>query len=241
VKRHYWFVILTYIVMQFSSIVGVPLLLKLGIGRDQNIAVATVTAAGYWFVISFALALIIILYLMRKDARESLRGERPASIGVSFIWVIAGIFMAMFAQSIAATIELRIFGVDPGSENTQTIMNVVRVTPILILVVSIIGPILEEIIFRKVLFGALYEKTNYFIAALTSSVIFAFVHGEPQHLLLYSAVGFTFAFLYVKTKRIIVPILAHVSMNTFVVIIQLNVDIEQLQQTTQQVQSTFGG
>ena len=32
--------------------------------------------------------------------------------------------------------------------------------------------------------------------------------------------GFVFAFLYVKTKRILVPIAAHVLMNTFVVAIQ---------------------
>ncbi len=44
---------------------------------------------------------------------------------------------------------------------------------------------------------------------------------ELAHLLLYSAMGFTFAFLYVKTKRILVPIFAHVSMNTAVALVQI--------------------
>ena len=63
---------------------------------------------------------------------------------------------------------------------------------------------------------------NFFFAALISSLIFSIAHGELEHLILYGAMGFTFAFLYIKTKRILVPIFTHVAMNTIVVIMQLN-------------------
>jgi membrane protease YdiL (CAAX protease family) len=58
--------------------------------------------------------------------------------------------------------------------------------------------------------------------------------------------GFTFAFLYVKTKRIIVPIFAHVAMNTMVVIVQtvFREDIEKMMKQVeemQQVQVIIGG
>src|SRR5699024_5644806 len=49
----------------------------------------------------------------------------------------------------------------------------------------ILGPILEEIIFRKILFGYLNEKFNVWIAAFVSSLIFGLVHMEMQTLIVY--------------------------------------------------------
>ena len=146
--------------------------------------------------------------------KEHSRSQNQASIPVSIFWSIFGIFLALFAQSIAVMIEQQL-GIKPESDNTQEILFVIQQVPLMIIVSSIIGPILEEIIFRKIIFGALYKRFNFVISALISSVIFGLAHMELVHLLLYSAMGFTFAFLYVKTKRILVPIVAHVSMNTF--------------------------
>ena len=139
----------------------------------------------------------------------------------SIFWGVAGIFLAFFAQSAAANIEYAL-GIEMGSENTEQIVGLIKTAPLIIFVTSIIGPILEEIVFRKIIFGSLYKRLNFFFAGLISSLIFSIAHGEPEHLILYGAMGFTFAFLYVKTKRILVPIFTHVAMNTIVVVIQLN-------------------
>jgi len=53
--------------------------------------------------------------------------------------------------------------------------------------------------------------------------------------------GVVFAFLYVKTKRIIVPILVHMLMNTIVVMAQLLIDPELLEQMQEQAQFIFFG
>ena len=52
--------------------------------------------------------------------------------------------------------------------------------------------------------------------------------------------GFTFAFLYVQTKRIIVPIFAHVMMNTIVVVMQLYRP-KYIEQHSEQMQLIIGG
>ena len=130
-----------------------------------------------------------------------------------------------------------------GSENTQQILKIIESFPLAILVSSVIGPILEEIVFRKIIFGSLHKRLNFFFSALISSIIFALAHMEPQHILLYSAMGFTFAFLYVKTKHILVPIFAHVAMNTFVVVIQsvYKDEIEKLMRDAEKIQNFIGG
>ncbi|WP_299094354.1 type II CAAX endopeptidase family protein [uncultured Metabacillus sp.] len=240
-KKHYWFILLTYMLMQLSGAIGIGILQLLHIGDTQ------IERFAYWTIFSFTAAFIIILLLLRKERKDEnlLRGE-PSSVAASVGWAIGGFFLAIIAQSIAANIEINLFDVDPGSENTQMIVRVIESAPFVILITSIIGPILEEIIFRKIIFGVLYKQTNFIIAALISSIIFSLLHGEPEHLLLYASMGFTFAFLYVKTKRIIVPIFAHVAMNTMVVIVQtvFREDIENMMkqmEELQNVQAIIGG
>lgn len=226
--------------MQLSSIVGLPLMvfgseLITGTRMDEGTAVSS------WLVISFSLALIIILFLLRKDMKVERSLSEQSSVVKSIAWAIGGVFLALIAQSVAANIEYMI-GIEMGSENTQQIMSIIETSSIVIIVVSIIGPILEEIIFRKIIFGSLHKRFNFFISALLSSVIFAAAHTEFEHLLLYSAMGFTFAFLYVKTKRILVPIFAHVAMNSLVVVMQLNMEeIEKWLEEMEQVAAFFGG
>ncbi len=177
--------------------------------------------SGIYSVVSFFICLIIVLLILRTAPKQTLRNGKKASAGMSVLWAVAGIWLALFSQGIAGMIEQYVFHVGDGSENTKAILNIIKAMPLMIIVSSIVGPILEEIIFRKIIFGVLYEKTNFFIAGLISSVIFGIVHQDLTHLPLYTAMGFTFAFLYVQTKRIIVPIFAHVMMNTIVVVMRL--------------------
>lgn len=237
-KREYWIILIVYIGMQLSSLFGIPLLLFIFnfLGISQKLAVPS------WLIISFSIALIIVLLILRKELYTRTFSERGSSFGVSAIWAFFGIFLALFAQSLASNIE-RLAGVGVGSENTKEILTIINAFPLAMVVSSIIGPILEEIVFRKIIFGALYGRLNFFLSALISSVIFALAHMEPQHILIYAAMGFTFAYLYVKTKHIIVPIFAHVAMNTLVVIVQsaYKDDIEKIIREAGAIQHFIGG
>lgn len=237
-KREYWIIIIVYIGMQFSSLLGIPLLM-FGL---KSLGISPKLAVPYWLIISFSIGLIIVLIILRKEMKQFNLNHRGSGFGRSVIWAIAGVFLALFAQSLAANIE-RLLGIEMGSENTKDIIKIIDSFPLAILVSSIFGPILEEIIFRKIIFGTLHKRFNFFISAFISSLIFALAHMEPKHILIYSAMGFTFAFLYVRTKHIIVPIFAHVAMNTLVVILQsaYKNDIEKLIHGAEKVQNFIGG
>lgn len=88
----------------------------------------------------------------------------------------------------------------------------------MIMVFFVVGFILEEIIFRKIIFGILYEKMNFFFVGLISLVIFGIVYVDLKYLFLYIVMGFIFVFLYVRIKWIWVLIFVYVMMNIFVVI-----------------------
>ncbi|ASV67230.1 CPBP family intramembrane glutamic endopeptidase [Cytobacillus kochii] len=237
-KKEYWFIIMIYIAMQLSAIVGVPAILFLGNMLGYSFDEVAKIAPPLWIVISFTITLLLTLWFLRKESKEmSMRNQAPLSTSIG--WAIAGIPLAFIAQTVAANIE-SMLGIDMGSDNTQQIMSLIETSALVIIVVSIIGPILEEIIFRKIIFGSLHKRLNFFLSALISSLIFSLAHGEIEHLILYAAMGFTFAFLYVKTNRILVPIIAHVAMNTFVVVIQLNMDkLEKYMTDLETVQMIF--
>lgn len=217
--RRYWYVILAYIIMQFSGIVGVSFLYSL---TSLNLVDASI----YWTMFSFFAGLIVILYLMRPDMRIERSDEGASNRGV-LLWAVTGVFMAYLAQFLAITIEIAVFGIDPGSENTEMIMDISRATPFFVIIPMFIAPILEEIVFRKIIFGFFYKRMNFFFAALLSALIFGFIHGEPQHILIYGSMGFVFAYVYVATKRLITPILVHIGMNSIAVIVQYTLPSEQ--------------
>jgi uncharacterized protein len=238
-KKQYWLIILTYVVMQLSGVIGVDFLLSLGVASGESVMTARQLAASYWTIISFTVALIIVLLLLKTEM--SMRQD--TSLSKTLLWSVFGVFLALAAQSIAAMIEMNLLGIEPGSQNTEFIVNLVKMTPWLIVVTSVIGPILEEIIFRKIIFGTLVPKVGFFLSAIISAIVFAVVHLDFSHLLIYTAMGLVFAYLYSKTKQILVPIVAHVMMNTIVVLSQtiFAERLEDMQRQAEQMQFIFGG
>ncbi|KIL52232.1 hypothetical protein KP77_07050 [Jeotgalibacillus alimentarius] len=219
-NRTFLIILITYVSMQLSTFVAVPLaLLVSGMVSDSEPAVLLYSISGYWIFISFSIGLLIILLVMNKNKGVlDLPGEKT-SPGMSAIWAFIGIFLAFFSQIIAVAIE-SLIGISPGSQNTEDIIGLLSYVPLAAVAVAVIGPILEEIVFRGVIFGWLYRKYNFFISGLISALVFAVVHMDFTHILLYAAMGYAFAFLYAYTKRIIVPIIAHMAINSFVVLTQ---------------------
>lgn len=228
--------------MQLSSFVLVPFVPWM---QDQGLDLAVVSY--WWSVVSFLLAVILTFFLLRQDMRAPAM-RNATNPGMTVVWIIIGFFAAYFGQIIAGLIETYVLNIKQASENTSSIMDAVREVPAFALIVVVFAPVLEEIIFRKILFGEIYKRTNFFVAVLISALVFGAVHGDFLHLLQYFVMGVIFAALYVKTKRIIVPIITHGLMNLLVVILQLYFtperleEIERMQKQLENMQTIiFGG
>ncbi|SHN35132.1 CPBP family intramembrane glutamic endopeptidase [Gracilibacillus kekensis] len=224
--KKYIYLIITYIAMQLSGVLALPFV--------QQIENPEAFSVG-WSVATFALALIISIYFLRDEVSEFFRTEQK-QIGTIILWSVLGFILVFITQIVAVVIETFVFGIKPGSQNTMDLMNIARQAPIFIIIISVLGPILEELVFRKAIFGSLHKRMNFFFAALLSGIIFAAVHMDFSHLLTYTAIGMVFAFLYVETKRIIVPIIAHMAINTYAVIGQLSIDPEQIEEQLKQLE-----
>ena len=78
--------------------------------------------------------------------------------------------------------------------------------------VAIIGPILEELVFRKVVCDRLLPLGEGY-AVVLSAVLFGLVHGNFFQFFYAAAVGALFAFVYVKTGRLRYSIAYHMIIN----------------------------
>ncbi|WP_085520884.1 CPBP family intramembrane glutamic endopeptidase [Tuberibacillus sp. Marseille-P3662] len=207
--KRYWYILLVYVLWYLS-----PLLLGLFDIKKNHIEIIS----GYWMTYSFLVALPIIIWLLRTSEDHQRDKEARVTLGQTIVWAIVGIFMTYVVQMLASIVDVTVLGNKAESTNTQNLMGIAEQAPIAIISIALLGPIVEEIVFRKVIFGSFYKRFNFWLSALFSALIFAVFHFDA-HIIVYGSIGFVFAYLYAKTKRIIVPIISHMVLNSLSVIL----------------------
>ena len=83
------------------------------------------------------------------------------------------------------------------------------------------APVMEEIIFRGIVFQKLTITQNFRKALLISASLFAIVHFRYDLIPLFIT-GIILVILYLKTKQLIVPIISHFFYNLIVTVINLH-------------------
>ncbi|MCK0068509.1 CPBP family intramembrane glutamic endopeptidase [Kordiimonas laminariae] len=89
------------------------------------------------------------------------------------------------------------------------------------LMVIIVAPIIEEIVFRGYIQNSLEKKYNPQIAVLITSVLFAIIHFNLAVFPLYFILGVGFGVLFVRTRSLWTVILLHILNNSLAVVYQL--------------------
>jgi len=82
-----------------------------------------------------------------------------------------------------------------------------------ILGVCVATPIVEETLFRGLLFAGLVQWVPAWLAALVSALLFSMWHAEPYRLVILGVMGLGFAFAYYRTGSLWVPIAMHATIN----------------------------
>ncbi len=82
-----------------------------------------------------------------------------------------------------------------------------------ILVTAILAPIFEELIFRKLLIDHLAHRGKL-LAMVTSALFFGLFHGNFAQCFFAALLGFFWAYVYIRTGRIIYTMLYHIMINT---------------------------
>lgn len=178
----------------------------------------TPTTIGAWYALGFSVTIVISLLLLRPDLQLYKRQGIQSNLNDTVKWIGLGILLQYGLVIVANLIETLISGGVMESMNTQQIADLVDIAPLMIFSVVLLGPIMEEILFRHILFGNLNARFGFWIAFAVSSLLFALIHGDNK-ILVYVAMSFAFSLAYAKTRRLIVPIAIHAFNNAIVMVV----------------------
>lgn len=206
-KRYLFLTIFTYGLVLFSPVIFAPFI---GANVQQLIQISTVSY--------IAGALLLLLYWKKS---QPLTIERTNRSGISSILLgLVSILISLVLQMVLLQIETRLTNQPAASQNTQNIVQLIQENSVFIIATTVAGPIMEEMVFRRAIFGSLNERFGFLLPAIISSLLFALAH-QDGHYLLYGGLGFFFCWLYQYTGKIWTSMITHVGMNLIVIIAQL--------------------
>lgn len=152
----------------------------------------------------------IYMFIMGKVEKSEISGVQKLGVLPLTGWVCTGV-AATYIGNIIVTVFISLFGSDPAESNV--IMNVLSNASVLIFIIPIfIAPIVEEIMFRKVLIDRMIKYGDVF-AILISALMFSFVHLNIQQGVYAFTCGIVLAALYIKTGKIIYSMICHMVIN----------------------------
>jgi membrane protease YdiL (CAAX protease family) len=92
-------------------------------------------------------------------------------------------------------------------------------------VLAVLAPLVEELVFRGLLYGWIAGRWNTVAAWIVSSIVFAGAHYEPAHIILVLPLGFLFGYLRRRTDSLLPSLCAHIVNNGFAVLAAAYLDM----------------
>ena len=174
----------------------------------NNINIATIITA----ICNYVLPLPILLFLMRKlDSTEIKKNNLGFKTFLKYLCIT---FTLMWIGNITGTIITNLLRFTIQNDIANPIQNLINSTDLWLnlILISLIGPIFEEIIFRKILIDRTI-KYGPLASILVSAIIFGLIHGNLNQFCYTVLVGGFFAYVYIKTGQIKYSIGLHIILN----------------------------
>ena len=195
-----------------SVIVGRLIITPLVTSSNIEKTFETVGASGLVLMIYVPQVAFLLAYWLSVRTMPVMDWQKE-SLGFK---TIAKIFLMMyFVTSVINQIGAAITKTAPAGGSTQLdILAKMQTTklPVGIMIPVIIGPVLEELIFRKLMLDRTRgygEKT----AVIFSAICFGLFHGNLTQFLYASCAGLFLGYVYCKTGKVLYTILMHMLLN----------------------------
>ena len=133
----------------------------------------------------------------------------------------AGWRYAVFGALGTLVLSVAVSWVGPEPEGMKQVMELAqdrgKLLPSLF-AFALLAPMVEELIFRGLLYGWVESRWGSMVALVVSSLAFAAAHYEPAHILLVLPLGFLFGWLRRRTNSLVPSLVSHIVNNGFAVL-----------------------
>lgn len=188
---------------------------------NLNITLKSICLALYETIL-----LLIIIYILFKDFVPNLKTFLQNNI--SYFKKYIKYWFIMLVLMICSNLIISTFFTNSIADNQEIILETLKVAPLYTFYVTVfIAPFLEELVFRMAFRKLLPYSNKLFI--LFSGLIFGALHVVTNlenlvdllYIIPYSIPGFIFAYVYTKSKNIMVPISLHFLHNGIMMSLQI--------------------
>ena len=155
--------------------------------------------------------LVFLFFLVRKKSFFREIGVRKMSLRTAVASVSIGAALNILVSFIMNYIPFPEKWWDAYIESSSSLSEDVTVFTVFLAVVA--APIAEEVLFRGLIFTRMARGSNLYIAAIISSIVFGVMHGTIIWTIYTFVVGVVLVWLFVKTRSLLSPILAHFAFN----------------------------
>ena len=158
-----------------------------------------------------SVVLSLFFHIDIKNGRIKKRGQIKA---MDFIMAIVG----GAGVSIALNIVIALTNMAGKDTTFVEVSDMITSNPLFVTIIcaGILIPIVEEILFRGLIFNRIKCQYNFVAGLLISSLLFGIYHGNIVQGIYATLLGILLGFAYHKTKSILIPIFIHMGGNTFV-------------------------
>ena len=164
-------------------------------------------------LITFDIVGTLVIYAITKGMNKVKIEKKKMSFGHFVVAVLISAFFCCVG-SVIGTIVHTALTLPFGQESTSELALIMLDSSmwLRVLVVGICAPVFEEFIFRKLLIDRTVQYGEFF-AIFLSGIFFGLFHGNFAQFFFATALGFFFAFIYVKTGNVWYTVALHMVIN----------------------------
>ncbi|MCX2829570.1 type II CAAX endopeptidase family protein [Bacillus pseudomycoides] len=174
-----------------------------------------------FFLLTLSILLFSIYYIFTRKSFYNLilstLNIKSLNRGKTYVYIlIANIFVVLSGKTTdlisndSANIQAIYLGIDTLSEQSFIIYIIAISTHVLI------GPVLEEILYRGIILRFLEIKYSFFTGLIISSLLFGLAHNYNFAFIIFATLmGIIYGLLYKKTNSIIPVIIGHMIYNLY--------------------------
>lgn len=160
----------------------------------------------------------ILIYLgvvLPKVAQRSLDAILGVPYPRAMVVAVLYAFVMFFVVTGVTAAQTLIFHQMPHQLVIRLVQNTRPGLPLAIMVgdAVVLGPVVEELVFRGFVFNALWRRMPFWPAAACSGLVFGAVHGEPAGILPLAAGGIVLASVYARTGSLWASMVTHGTFN----------------------------
>lgn len=187
-------------------------------------------------LISQLTIVILLAFRYKSQIMKSLKyvathkKEMIIKLVIYTVTLLAALLIASLLDSLLFSQYSNVLG-----ENEELLQMVISdgITVPTFLVIALVGPFFEEYVFRYGLMTKILGMLNKYVAAIISTVIFAFIHigfaqivsnqfGYTMHLfLMYIPISLVISLVYAREENLMLPIAIHIINNTLSILVSV--------------------